>query len=204
MVIQCFDNRSYTLTGSQGHTTQVTVDELPAPMTLEGEWAVAFDPRWGAPAKVTLPRLISWTDHAHEGIKYYSGPGFYTKTLDMPADWLAAGRHVTLDLGDVRDVAEVFVNGQSAGVLWKQPFRVDVTSLVKPGVNALKIEVMNQWINRLAGDQGVPAEKKFTRTNITFDGYRGTPGTWQVQPAGLLGPVRVLPSVDMWVDMTGR
>ena len=90
------------------------------------------------------------------------------------------------------------------GVLWKPPFRADITSLLKPGTNRLKIEVMNMWINRLAGDQDLPAEKRFTRTNITFDGYRGTPGTWQVQPAGLLGPVRLLPSVDVIVDIDGR
>ena len=165
---------------------------------------MAFDPQWGAPAKVMLPRLMSWTDHDHDGIKHYSGAAFYTRTLDVPARWLAAGRRVSLDLGDVRDVAEVFVNGQSAGILWKPPYRAALTSLVKPGDNHLKIEVMNQWINRLAGDQGLPADKKLTRTNITFDGYRGTPGTWQVQPAGLLGPVRLLPSVDMPVDMSGR
>ncbi len=202
--IECFQNGTYTVTGSKGRTKEVTVDHLPEPQTLAGEWTVAFDPAWGAPAEVTLPKLMSWTDHPNEGIKYYSGAGFYSKTFNVPADWLASGRHVTLDLGDVRDVAELFVNGQSAGVLWKLPFRVDVTSLVKSGVNALKIEVMNQWINRLAGDQGVPAEKKFTRTNITFDGYRGTPGTWQVQPAGLLGPVRVVPSVDMLVKLSDR
>jgi len=57
---------------------------------------------------------------------------------------------------------------------------------------------------RLAGDLDLPAEKKFTRTNITFNGYRGKPGTWQVQPAGLLGPVRLLPSVDVKVDIDGR
>jgi hypothetical protein len=100
----------------------------------------------------------------------------------------------------VRELAEVFVNGKSAGVLWKPPFRADITSLVKPGANALKIEVMNLWINRLAGDQGLPKEKRYTRTNITFHGYKGKAGEWVVQPAGLLGPVRLLPSVDVVVD----
>ena len=203
-VFECFENGTYALTDQRGHTKQTRMDNLPAPRTLGGEWTVAFDPQWGAPAKVMLPRLMSWTDHDHDGIKHYSGAAFYTRTLDVPARWLAAGRRVSLDLGDVRDVAEVFVNGQSAGILWKPPYRAALTSLVKPGDNHLKIEVMNQWINRLAGDQGLPADKKLTRTNITFDGYRGTPGTWQVQPAGLLGPVRLLPSVDMPVDMSGR
>jgi len=80
-----------------------------------------------------------------------------------------------------------------AGVLWKAPFRVDITALVKPGANALKIEVMNMWINRLAGDQKLPKEKKFCRTNMT--------GKWRIQPAGLLGPVRVLPSVTVMANL---
>ena len=63
---------------------------------------------------------------------------------------------------------------------------------------------MNLWINRLAGDQNLPPEKKFTCTNITFDGYRGKAGTWQVQPAGLLGPVRLLPSVHIVVAIDGK
>ena len=107
-----------------------------------------------------------------------------------------------LDLGDVRELAEVFVNGKSAGVLWKAPFRADITSLVKPGVNKLKIEVMNLWINRLVGDQGLAMEERFTRTNMSFDGYWYRPTAWKVQPAGLLGPVRLLPSVDVKVDIS--
>lgn len=204
VAIQCFQNGKYKLTGSNGLTKHIKVDTLPAPLILAGEWQVAFDPKWGAPAQIKLPKLISWTDHENEGVKYYSGAGFYTKTLDVPADWLASGRKVHLDLGDVRELAEVFVNGKSAGVVWKPPFRVDITSLVKPDANKLKIEVMNMWINRLAGDQNLPAEKKFTRTNITFDGYRGKSGTWQVQPAGLLGPVRLLPSIHVMVDIDGK
>ncbi len=201
--IQCFQNGKYTVTGSKGQEKQVQVDTLPIPLTLAGVWTIDFDPKWGAPAQIKLPQLISWTDHEDEGVKYYSGPGFYTKTLDVPVDWITSGRRVYLDLGDVRELAEVFVNGKSAGVLWKAPFRVDITSLVTPGANKLKIEVMNMWINRLTGDQGLPVEKRYTHTNITSHGYRGKAGEWVVQPAGLLGPVRLLPSVDVMVDMPG-
>lgn len=184
--------------GSKAQTKQAKVDTLPSPITLTGEWTVDFDPKWGAPEQIKLEKLISWTEHENEGVKYYSGAGFYTKTLEIPADWLASGRRIHLDLGDVRDVAEVFVNGKSAGILWKPPYRTDITSLVKPGSNELKIEVMNLWINRLVGDQYLPEEKKFTHTNIrTFDSYRAEPGTiWQVQPAGLLGPVRIVSAVE--------
>ena len=194
---RCFKNGHHALTGDEGQEIEVKVDGLPEPMKLEGVWTVDFDPDWGAPAQIKLPELISWTDHESQGVRYYSGAAFYTKTLDVPGDWLASGRSVHLDLGDVRALAEVFVNGESAGVLWKAPFMADITSLVKPGGNELKIEVMNMWINRLTGDQGLPTDERLTRTNITFDGYRGKAGTWQVQPAGLLGPVRLVPSVQV-------
>lgn len=90
-------------------------------------------------------------------------------------------------------MAEVFINGKSAGVLWKPPFRVDASMLVKPGDNELQIEVMNLWVNRLVGDQSLPPEKRLTRTNI-----REGEG-WELHPAGLLGPVRLLSSHDVVV-----
>ena len=109
-----------------------------------------------------------------------------------------------LDLGDVRELAEVFVNGKSAGVLWKTPFRADITALVKPGVNKLKIEVMNLWINRLSGDMKLPVEKRFCRTNMTSIRDRGGDEPWRIQPAGLLGPVRLLPSVEIVIDADSK
>lgn len=191
---RCFANGQYTFTGRGGRTKQVQIDRLPQPRMLEGEWTVSFDPQWGAPAQIKLPKLLSWTDHENEGVKYYSGTGVYTKTLEVPRNWLDANRRVCLDLGDVRDVAEVFVNGKSAGILWKPPYRADITALVKPGTNTLKIEVMNLWINRLVGDKDLPAEKQLTRTNIR----RGQ--DWEIQPAGLLGPVRLMAAQDILID----
>ncbi len=199
--IEFWQNGEYIVTSSETEKKQVKLGALPAPQTLEDEWVVAFDPEWGAPAQIKLPKLISWTDHKNEGVKYYSGAGFYTRTLEVPADWLVPGRRVHLDLGDVRELAEVYVNGKSAGVVWKPPFRVDITSLIIPGSNQLKIEVMNLWVNRLVGDQKLPAEKRFTHSNITFDGYWHRPQAWRVQPAGLLGPVRLLPSMHVMVDI---
>jgi hypothetical protein len=205
-VFQCFENGQYIFTNSTGQTKQVNIDHLPAPLTLEGAWTVAFDPNWGAPAQIKLAKLMSWTDHENEGVKYYSGAALYTRTINVPGDWLASERRVYLDLGDVRDVSEVFVNGKSAGVLWKPPYRTDITSLVKPGSNEMKVEVMNMWINRLVGDQNLPAEKKFTHTNIkTFDSSRAKYKTkLSVQPAGLLGPVRLLPSINVDVDLNSK
>jgi hypothetical protein len=179
-----------------GHQTKYSIKDLAEPLTLQGDWTVKFDPKWGAPAEIKLPELISWTDHVSDGVKYYSGTGTYLKTINVSADWLDPGHFVNIDLGDVREVAEVYVNGKSAGVLWKPPFRADITLLLKAGKNELKIEVVNLWINRLTGDMNLPDGQKFTRTNIRSDG--ATPKVkaepWHVEPSGLLGPVRLIPS----------
>jgi hypothetical protein len=195
--VRCWRDGSYELKDANGTTKRFQVDKVPSPRVLAGPWTVAFDPAWGASAEVRLPELISWTEHADEGVKFYSGTGTYTRTIEVPGDWLAAKRRVFLDLGEVRELAEVFINGQSAGVLWKPPFRADVTPLVRSGANTLKIEVMNMWINRLSGDLELPPEKRLTRTNIKFDGYRPDPDSWQPQPSGLLGPVRLLATRDV-------
>jgi hypothetical protein len=195
--IRCWQNGDYLLTNSKGHTKNYTIKALAKQLTLKGDWTVKFDPKWGAPEMIKLPELISWTDHANDGVKYYSGTGTYLKTINISADWLDPGHFVEIDLGDVRELAEVFVNGQSAGVLWKPPFRADITSLLIAGENVLKVEVVNLWINRLSGDINLPDDRKFTRTNIRSDG--ATPKVkaepWHIQPSGLLGPVRLIPSI---------
>jgi len=205
-IIHCWQNGHYLLTGTEGRVNRIDVFDLPAPVVLEGGWTVEFDTVWGAPAKVQFPILISWTEHADEGVRYYSGTGIYHKTFYIPADWLGAGKYVHLDLGEVRELAEIFVNGHSAGVVWKPPYRADITSFLKPGNNELKIEVMNLWINRLTGDMNLPDHKKFTKTNIRSDGAtRYSPAEpWHVQPAGLLGPVRLLPSLQVSVKIRDR
>jgi len=193
----CWQNGQYVLTGSKGQNEQLEILDLPSPLQFDGDWKVEFDPDWGAPAEIELQELISWTDHAEEGVRYYSGTGTYQKTFNVPASWLGSGRQVHLDLGDVRELAEIYVNGKSAGVLWKPPFRAEITSFLEPGINELKIEVMNLWINRLSGDMNLPPEERFTSTNIKSDGAtRYSPAEpWHVQAAGMLGPVRLLPSV---------
>jgi hypothetical protein len=179
-----------------GLQKRYSIKDLAEPFTVKGEWTVKFDPKWGAPEEIKIPELISWTDHASDGVKYFSGTGTYFKTINVSADWLDPGHLVNIDLGNVRELAEVFVNGQSAGVLWKPPFRADITSLLKAGKNELKIEVINLWINRLTGDMNLPDDQKFTKTNIRSDG--ATPKVkaepWHVEPSGLLGPVKLLPS----------
>ena len=130
-------------------------DALPGP----GRWASSpVAARRRAPAS---SRLASWSDSADRGIRHFSGTGTYTRTLDVPAAWLADGAELWLDLGDVRDLAEVSVNGRPLGVLWKAPFRVNVTAAVHAGANELTIAVTNLWPNRLIGDAQPDAVAKY-------------------------------------------
>ena len=154
--------------------------------TITGAWDVAFQAGRGAPAQIKLDALSSWSDHSEAGVKYFSGTGMYLKTIEAPGDWFKAGAKLWLDLGDVKNIAEVSVNGQWIGTLWKAPFRADVTSALKAGPNALEIKVTNLWVNRLIGDQQ-PDAKKYTYTAQRF--YRADS---PLLPSGLLGPVRII------------
>ncbi len=155
--------------------------------TVDGAWDVGFQPNRGAPEKITLPALSSWHEHAEPGVKYFSGTGTYTKTLEVPADWIVSGAKLWLDLGDVKNIAEVTVNGKPVGLVWKAPFRLDVTSALKAGANTLEVKVTNLWVNRLIGDRQEGVEKTYTYTAQQF--YRADS---PLLPSGLVGPVQVL------------
>jgi hypothetical protein len=153
--------------------------------TISGAWEVSFPPNLGAPAQVKLENLASWTTQADDGIKHFSSTATYK--LQAPPTWFRAGAKLWLDLGNVKDLAEVTLNGQSLGILWKPPYRVDVTGALRPGANRLAIKVTNQWTNRITGDRTLPEGHKILAGN---GGLRfGGPA---FPEAGLIGPVQVL------------
>lgn len=156
-----------------------------------GPWTVHFAAGWGAPEATQFDTLKSWTDSADEGIKYFSGTAAYHKTLDISAEKLASGRCVYLDLGQVREVGDVFLNGQSLGTVWKPPFRVELTPAARAGQNELIVKITNLWINRLSGDMATKGTH-YTRTNQQPWNDIGGDETWREQTSGLLGPVRLL------------
>ena len=155
--------------------------------TLEGPWTVNFQPDRGAPPSISLEKLSSWTDNADTGVRYFSGAGTYTKTLNAPASWFKTGAHVWVDLGDVKNLAEVTVNGKFLGQVWHKPFRVDATGALRPGANQISVKVINAWVNRLIGDQQPDAKIKYT-----FTAVKPYKADSPLQPSGLLGPVEIL------------
>ena len=132
--------------------------DLPAPQEVTGPWNLGFPPNWGAPPSVTLDKLISWTDHTDDGVRCFSGTATYEKDIEISADRLNAGAELWLDLGTVKNFAEASLDGQDFGVLWKPPFRVNITSAAKPGTNHLVVKVTNLWPNRLIGDEQLPPD----------------------------------------------
>ena len=154
--------------------------------TIDGSWKVIFQENRGAPASIKLDKLTSWSDSTDAGVKYFSGTGTYTKTIEAPADWFKPGTRIWVDLGDVKNLAEVSVNGTSLGTVWHAPFRVDVTKVLKAGSNELTVKVINAWVNRLIGDQQPKA------TKYTFADVAPYTADSVLLPSGLLGPVEVV------------
>lgn len=163
-------------------------EETRQALQVADDWRLSFPEGWGAPASVRLTRLQSWTEFDEPGIRYFSGTADYRTTFSLEQGDLATGRRLWLDLGAVRDVAEVEVNGRTAGILWKPPYRVDVTDLVSGGENTLGVRVTNQWHNRLVGDSLTTPGGRLTRTNQPLPGD----GNRELMPSGLLGPVEVV------------
>jgi hypothetical protein len=158
---------------------------------LTGPWEVSFAPNLGAPAKLQFPELRSWTENTDEGVKYFSGTAIYTKVIEASKSWFNPGAKLLLDLGNVRDLAEVSVNGQAVALLWKPPYRMDVTRALQPGKNSLEIKVTNQWTNRLIGDRLALPEKRVLAAAGAAPGPMGAMN--QALPAsGLIGPVTLI------------
>jgi hypothetical protein len=158
--------------------------------TVEGPWQVSFPPNWGAPAQLALDRLTSWTNSSDPGVKYFSGTASYSKDVTIPTDWLKSDGKLILNLGSVKEIAEVSVNGKPVGgILWKPPFEADITGALKSGINHLDIKVTNLWPNRMIGDQQPGVERTYTFTDSKF--YKANS---PLMDSGLLGPVQIVRS----------
>jgi len=198
------------LTMASGKKLAAKVSGIPAPREISGAWDLSFPPNWGAPPQVKLPALMSWADSKDKGVKYFSGTATYTKEIEIPAEELGTGRSLWLDLGRVKNLAEVSLNGKPLGILWKPPFRVEITGAARPGKNKLEVKVTNLWPNRLIGDEQLPADREWEGKRLkawpqwVLDGKPSPTGrytftTWHhwtkdepLLESGLIGPVQLI------------
>ncbi len=174
-------------------------------LTLAGAWHLSFDTTMGGPQTIMFDTLVDWTKRDERGIKYYSGIAVYEKTFDLP-DGVDVNRDIYLDLGVVKNLARVLLNGKEVGTVWTAPWQVKISGVVKARDNHLEISVANLWPNRLIGDQQAPdanvrtvrwdsgllAGKEYKTGRYTFTTYNGGKLGTVLLPSGLLGPVVLL------------
>ncbi len=168
----------------EGSATAATAPMLKS-QSLNANWKIAFQPGRGAPVSATMSSLAPLNESSDPGIKHFSGIATYTTTFTLPKG-AKAGAPLWLDLGEVGDLAEVRVNGQSVGTVWFAPFRVDIGKLMKIGSNTLEVSVANTWVNRLIGDKQRGAQK------ITFTAAPTYKPDAPLRASGLIGPVTLI------------
>lgn len=197
---------------SDGKTRQFQISGTKQ-TTVEGAWLVAFTPKLGEPFQMQFPVLVDFSQHADNKVRYFSGTAVYRKEVQV--DKLAANEGLVLDLGQLNDLASVRVNGGENTVLWYPPYRLDIGKQLKAGKNVIEIAVTNTWVNAIIGDEQIPADfvTKKTWSGQQLSAYpdwfvknkprpsgRKTfafpPNYYNAeskpQPAGLVGPVRLV------------
>lgn len=201
---------TYELQTSRGKILRIKVDNPVQTLKVQGKWTVRFPKGWGAPEQVVFDRLISWTEYPDPGVRYFSGTARYEQVIQIPPSLISPERRLYLSLGEVKNLCEVWLNGKYLGILWKPPFRVDITGAARPGPNKLEIHVTNLWVNRLIGDEQYPDDceweggrlKAFPQwfvegkprpvpQRLTFTTWKHWTKDAPLLPSGLLGEVEV-------------
>jgi hypothetical protein len=156
-------------------------------LTLNPDWRLRFDGP-DAPAPTKLRELSSWTELP--GAKYFSGLGVYTATITLEEDPPA---RAVLHFDDVREAAEVKVNGKSVGVVFSAPWDFDVTRALRKGRNELEVTVANLPVNRFIGSPDMDLAALRAKYGARFQApeekeiMKGVPA-----PSGLIGVVRLV------------
>ncbi|WP_417360940.1 glycosyl hydrolase [Galbibacter sp.] len=162
------------------------------PMEITSDWNLSYlkgGPE--LPSSTTLSELVSWTSLSDPKAKAFSGTAVYETQFMLDQ---SAAEYWKVELGDLRESAKVWINGQYAGMVWALPFELK-TNLFKNGMNSLKIQVTNLSANRIKHLEESGKEWKiFHEINMVDKDYKKFDATkWDYTPSGLLGPVRLIP-----------
>ncbi|MDR1103067.1 MAG: glycoside hydrolase family 2 [Tannerella sp.] len=153
--------------------------------TLATPWQVTFEEGKRGPEE---PAVFStpedWSTSTDTHIRYFSGTATYRTNFTL--ETLPGRKTYYIDLGKVMVMAKVKLNGQPVGGVWTVPYRVNVTGVLKEGENSLEVEVVNNWMNRLIGDQQLPEKER--KTWVSVNPWKADS---RLQSSGLLGPVEI-------------
>jgi hypothetical protein len=128
---------------------------------IKGGWNVRFNPKLSPSFNLKFPALTDFSKHSDEAVKYFAGTADYEKVIHIDAADIGKNKQIAIDLGELHDIAELTVNGASAGVLWYPPYKADITPYLKAGENTIVVHVTTNWANRLIGDEQHPADFEF-------------------------------------------
>ncbi len=180
---------TYSVQHADGRVETLNIPAAPPPRALDAGWVLHAPPREllnSATRPVQLDALRSWTSFEDPLVKYHAGTLEYVLQFEAGEEWLDARTRLFLELGQVRELAGIVLNGRDLGIVWKPPFGVDVTGALQKGRNVLSVRVTNFWPNRVIGEHSMPPDRRWTRTNI-----RKLTQDTPLMESGLLGPVRL-------------
>ncbi|MFC2111893.1 glycosyl hydrolase [Bacteroidota bacterium] len=174
---------------------EVTLTEV---INLEGDWYLNFPDSDGKNISLTIDDLLSWTESTNPEIRYFSGTAKYTRSFNLPVEYKDSLWNLILDLGEIKNLAEVTLNGHDLGVLWTPPFACNISEYVQDGKNNLEIRITNLWPNRLIGDMHLPEGMR--HSYATTHPYKADS---PLLPSGLFGPVRIRPENRYYQEYKG-
>ena len=209
---------AFVVYGSKEKAEPMPTCDFRLAQTVEGCWRIDFPTNWysgGKAVRTVTTELVDWTALSDDELKFFSGTATYRKTIALGAP---TPNRLVLDLGEVREFAEVTANGRHYPPLWRTPYRVDITDALEGGATRrldLVIRVTNLWPNRLIGDERtcaadsifapngrLKAIPSFVREGKPSPTGRRTFATWRhwaasdtLLPSGLIGPVRLLEKI---------
>ncbi len=190
------------------------IESVARPVSLtDGQWQIEFEQRHDMRRTVQWQTLIDWKDCDDELIRYYSGTARYRRNFDW--NYATDNMQVFLDLGKVKEIASVRINGEKLGILWHAPFRVEITDALIQGTNQLEIQVANKWFNRFIGDAQLPDDTGADKNGqvaewpdwvvknqqrpqperVSFTTSRMVDKNTPLRSSGLLGDVLLIPRV---------
>ncbi|WP_298495916.1 glycosyl hydrolase [uncultured Algibacter sp.] len=199
-----------TYHSSKGKTKTLKVKSVPEPIELQGEWHVNFPLKNDTSVDNTFNKLISWSNAIEKDIRYFSGTATYKKEFNISSNLLKSSHFLHLDLGHVKEIAEVILNGKKLGIFWKAPFRINIDDAIVKGTNSLEVKITNLWPNRLIGDEQLKLDYKRKGPNVTewpewllnstnrptervtLAAFKHWHKDSALLPSGLLGPVKII------------
>jgi hypothetical protein len=202
------DGKLLTFVTNKNEENKIRIKALPL-QPIEGKWQVTFTDPWDEQFEAQFDSLFSYTEHPDHEIKFFSGIAAYQNEFSIPAKVNLNNYQISLNLGEVANVAEVKVNDYDVGILWHSPYRVDISEFVKPGINTIQVKVANLWPNRMIGDFQLPESERKVKSNVVR-----MPNGWSIPleqlpnqeygllPSGLLGPVTISYKLKMDMQLT--